>query len=156
VNQQASNARFLWDWTQKRNQGRLRVFGLGAAMGAAGGAAFAIAMLAAMSGTEIRFNEDSMSPWVYAIAQAVGPAVFMFIMAVPAFGLLGAFVSYRVWRLQEYRYHTLLNQGAVVPRTEPPRVPGENNAKIIALVIIGLVAIGAGFGVWYEISRGAL
>lgn len=155
MNQQASNARFLWDWTRKRERGRMRVIGLGAGIGAIGGAVFAIAMLAAI-GPSIGFSQDSMSPWVYAFAQAVGPAVFMFMLAVPAFAFIGVIVAIRVWRMQEYRYATLLYEGATVPITEPPRVPGENNAKIIALVIIALVAIGAGFGVWHEINQGNL
>jgi hypothetical protein len=155
MNEQASNARFLWDWTQKRNRGRARVLGLGAGVGAIGGAVFAIAMLAA-AGPSIRLSESSMSPWIFAIAQAVGPAVFMFMMAVPAFAIVGIVAAQSVWRLQERRYQMLLYQGAVVPQSEPPRVPGENNAKIIMLVIIGLVAIGAGFGVWYEINQGNL
>jgi MFS family permease len=155
MTQHASNARFLWDWARKRERGRMRVIGLGAGVGAIGGAVFAIAMLAAI-GPSIRFSEDSMSPWVYAFAQAVGPQIFMFVLALPAFAFIGAFVANRVWRMQEYRYATLLYEGATVPVTEPPRVPGENNAKIIMLVIVALVAIGAGFGIWHEINQGNL
>jgi hypothetical protein len=115
-------AMFLWSWSQRRGLGRARVALIGAGVGALAGLAFAIIMLAAMTADGgASLNEDAMAPWMFALAKSLGPAVFLFVVSVPPFAALGAFLADRVWALQERQYQDLLAAGARVPDEPPSR-----------------------------------
>jgi hypothetical protein len=113
---------FLWSWSRRRALGRARAALIGAGVGALAGLAFAIVMLTAMTASGgASLNEDAMPPWMFALGKALGPAVFLFIVSVPPFAAMGAFLADRVWALQERQYHTLLAAGARVPDERPNR-----------------------------------
>jgi len=149
---QAQN--FLYEWGKRREGGIGKVLLLGAAIGAAGGLLF-WALFWALS-PNLSLNEDELAPFLLLFARAVGPVAFLFVMAVGAFGGLGAFIGLTVWRKMEAQYHQLIAAG-VRPATEKPvfslkdRMPG--------LIVVGgtvLVLAGLLFGAWWELNRGSM
>ncbi|HET9230039.1 MAG TPA: hypothetical protein VFO00_02045 [Vitreimonas sp.] len=149
---------FLWDWTRRRRYGRLGVLLLGLAIGAAGGLAFAILMFwgMTMNGGSFSLNEDEMSPFMLWLGRLLGPTGFLFAVSIPAFAGLGALLSFRAWDMIEHRYHTLLNAGLRVPDERPVLTLKERAPTIIVLAIFGLIVLGMLYGLWWELSRGAL
>lgn len=148
----------MWKWTRRRRHGRLGVLLLGLAIGAAGGLAFAILMLwgMTMNGASFSLNEDEMSPLLLWLGRLLGPTGFLFAVSIPAFAGLGAILSFRAWDIIEHRYHTLLNTGARVPEERPLLTLKERMPTLIVLAIFGLLVLGALYGLWWELNRGAL
>ncbi|HYD72719.1 MAG TPA: hypothetical protein VEF55_06245 [Candidatus Binatia bacterium] len=149
---------FLWDWTRRRRHGRLAVLMFGLAIGAAGGLLFAILMLwgMTMNGASFGLNEDEMSPFMLWLGRLLGPTGFLFAVSIPAFAGLGAFLSFRVWDMIEYRYHSLLDAGVRVPDRRPSLTFKERMPAIIVLAVFGLIVLGMLYGLWWELNRGAL
>ncbi|HRP11698.1 MAG TPA: hypothetical protein PLK37_11730, partial [Terricaulis sp.] len=104
----------------------------------------------------LSLNEDEIAPFLLIYARAVGPAPFLFTLALPAFAGLGAFLAFNAWRMMEGRYHGLIDAG-VRPASEKPvytlkeRMPGLIVVGVVVLVIIGLI-----YGLWWELNRGSL
>ena len=149
---------FLWEWTRRRRYGRLCVLMFGLGIGAAGGLVFAVLMLwgMTMNGASFGLNEDEMSPFMLWLGRLLGPTGFLFAISIPAFAGLGAFLSFRVWGMIEYRYHSLLDAGARVPDERPLLTLKERMPAIVVLVFFGLLALGMLYGLWWELNRGAL
>ena len=149
---QAQN--FLYEWGKRREGGLGKVLLLGAGIGAAGGLLFGVLFWAASP--NLSLNEDEIAPLLLVYARAVGPTVFLFTLALPAFAGLGAFLAFYAWRMMEGRYHGLIDAG-VRPASQKPvytlkdRMPGLIVVGVAVLVIIGLI-----YGLWYEINRGSL
>lgn len=148
---------FLWTWSRQRKRGRLFVLAFGAGIGALGGVAFGAIMLYAMGGPgNFSFNEDEFSPWLLAFANLIGPTAFLFLCGILAFGLVGAIVSDRVWRMQENLYHSLAAQGARMPVTKPTLRAKDRWPHLAVLGFFVLLAIWLiGMLIW-EIERGNL
>lgn len=147
-------AAFLWQWTQRRKHGALRVVSFGAAIGAAAGLLFAILMLWGMTydGASFRLNEEEMAPFLLWLGRLLGPTAFLFVVSIPPFALLGAFLAYRVWGLVEGRYHALLDAGARVP-DEPPTFSLKDRAPgLIVIAVFVLIALGLFYGLWWEVT----
>lgn len=149
---QAQN--FLYEWGKRREGGIGKVLLLGAGIGAVGGIFF-WALFWALS-PNLSLNEDAFAPFLLLLARAIGPVAFLFLMAVGAFGGLGAFIGLTVWRKMEAQYHQLLAAG-VRPAAEKPvytlkdRMPGLIVIGVAVLVLIGLL-----FGTWWELNRGSM
>ncbi len=109
---------------------------LGFAIGALGGLTFTILMFG--FGGNMSINHDEVPPaleW----ATKLGPVAFMLVMAVPAFGALGAITIDRVYQGQEAHYQTLLARGVAAPTTKPVLTAAERGpmiAVILAVVVI--------------------
>lgn len=151
-------AAFLWQWTQRRKHGRLRVLLLGLGVGAAGGLAFALLMLWAMTydGGSFSLNQDEMAPFFLWLGRLLGPTAFLFVVSIPPFALLGAFLADRVWGLIESRYHALLDAGARIPSEKPRFTFRERAPALVVLGLFALLALGMLFGLWWEVTRGSL
>ncbi len=149
---------FLWDWTRRRRYGRLGILMFGLAIGAVGGLVFALLMLwgMTMNGASFSLNEDEMSPFMLWLGRLLGPTGFLFALSIPAFAGIGAFLSFRVWDMIEHRYHSLLDAGARVPDERPVLTLKERMPAIIVLAVLVLLVVGMLYGLWWELSRGAL
>lgn len=149
---------FLWQWSRRRNRGRVGGLLLGLGIGAAGGLLFAILMYWAMTfnGRTFGLNEDEMAPFFLWLGRRLGPAVFLFVVSIPPFALLGAFLAHRAWGMLEDRYHALLNAGARTPDEKPTLTLKERAPHLVVLALIGLLVLGGFFGLWWEVTRGAL
>ncbi|HYD87222.1 MAG TPA: hypothetical protein VEA80_07095 [Vitreimonas sp.] len=155
---QRQQAMFLWDWARKRRRGRLAVALVGAGIGAIGGLVFALLMLYAMTsnGGAFYVDEEEAGPILGAVARTLGPTGFLFVLSLPAFAGLGAFLAQRVWGWNDYRYHSLLEAGAIVPPEKPAMTAKERAAK---WAVVGGFALGCLFLIAMlisEINRGAL
>lgn len=148
----------MWEWSRKRTQSRAEVLRRGAIIGALGGLLFAALMLYGMTrgGGTFEINEDATGPILGAIANALGPTGFLFLLSVPAFTGLGAWLSGRVWQMMERRYQLLLQAGERVPLEAPYISSNDRLAKWAIIGGFALLCLGLfGMLIW-EINRGAL
>ncbi len=132
------------------------LFGLG--IGAAGGLLFAALALWAMTygGRSFSLNEDEMAPFLLWLGRQLGPTAFLFVVSIPPFALLGAFLADRVWGMVESRYHALIEAGARVPNEKPAYTLKERAPGLIVLGLFILLALGLLYGIWWEVTRGSL
>lgn len=151
-------AHFLWDWSKKRQGGPIRFMLYAAGIGAVGGIAFASIMLWAMTlnGASFSINEDEMGGFLVLIARALGPTGFLFFLSVPAFALLGVFLSHGLWGMQEGMYQSLMQSGAVPPASKPQLHWKDNAGKWAVVGVFVLLAIWLLYMLHWEITRGAL
>lgn len=145
---------FLYEWGKRREAGLGKVLLLGAGIGALGGLFFAVIFW--MASPNLSLNEDELAPFLLLYARAVGPAPFLFSLALPAFAGLGAFLAFTAFRMMDARYQALIDAG-VRPATEKPVYTLKDRAG--GLIVVGvavLVLIGMLYGVWWELNRGNL
>ncbi len=155
---EGQHAAFLWQWSRRRSLGRRGVLLLGLGIGAAAGLLFATLMLWAMTygGRSFSLNEDEMAPFLLWLGRLLGPTAFLFVVSIPPFALLGAFLADRVWGMVEHRYHALLAAGARVPAEKPAYPLKERMPGLIVLGLFVLLALGLLYGIWWEVTRGSL
>lgn len=124
---------FLWVWERRRRAGRLRTALIGLAIGALGGLLFTILMFG--FGGEMQIAHDAVPPalrW----ATRFGAVGFMLVLAVPAFGGLGAVLADRVYQGQEAQYHAIRARGVAVPETKPQLTLAERGPMLAVLIAV--------------------
>lgn len=138
--------------------GRAGALLLGLGIGACGGLLFAVLMYWAMTmnGGSFRLNEDEMAPFLLWLGRLLGPTAFLFVVSIPPFALLGAFLVNRVWDMTDARYVAMIDAGARVPDEKPSFTLKERMPAMIVLALFALLALGLLYGLWWELHRGAL
>lgn len=129
---------FLWVWSRRRQIGQLRFALIGFAIGGLGGFLFTILMFG--FGGDMNINYDEVPPalmW----ATRFGPVAFMLLLAVPAFGGIGAFISNRIYAAQEYQYQTILERGGVPPSEKPQLTLSQRGPMLAVIAAFVLIAL---------------
>jgi hypothetical protein len=121
---------FLYNWSRRRRRGKAVLLLLGFAIGAAGGALFAVAFgLGIGIGGEGVSLSDEAPPFFRWMNRVFGPWGALFGIAVPAFGALGLYLANFVSGRLENMYDQLIAAGHRPPATAPKvtwlrRMPG--------------------------------
>jgi hypothetical protein len=150
-------AAFLWQWTERRRIGKRGALLFGLGIGALGGLLFAVLMLYAMTANGGTFEvSDDVAPFFRWLADLLGPTGFLFVVAIPPFALLGAFLANRVWGMLDSRYVALIDAGVRIPDTKP-RWSLKDRAPALAVlggfILLALWLLGMLF---WEIERSGL
>ena len=129
---------FLWQWSQRRRRGHSTVALRGAALGAAGGLAFALILGANFGGSGPRDTA-----W---LLQSMGQWAKLLVLSVPAFASIGYLGASRVFRSYEAMYQAILQTGARVPAQAPVLTLGDRGPAIavgVAMAVIGGLVLAA-------------
>lgn len=129
---------FLWQWSRRRTRGYTTVALTGAAIGAAGGLAFALILGSGSGGDGPRDTA-----W---LLQALGQWARLLALAVPGFAWIGYLGASRVFRSHEAMYQAILERGAQVPAQAPVLTRADRGPAIavgVAVAIIGALVLAA-------------
>lgn len=135
---------FLWQWSQRRKRGLVRVTLLGALIGAIGGLVFALVMID-MPAPGPRHGLSSLVTLFELSVKAL-------VLSIPPFTVIGMAGAYRMFSRQELMYQLLLEGGARVPDEKPTLLPGDRWPLYVviasAILIVGLI-----FGLWVAVEN---
>lgn len=123
---------FLWQWSRRRARGHTRVALLGAAIGAAGGLAFALILGSSFGG-----HGPRDSAW---LLQSLGQWARLLALAVPGFAWIGYLGASRVFRSCEAMYQAILQRGAQVPAHAPALTRADRGPAIAVGVAVAVIA----------------
>jgi hypothetical protein len=137
---------FLYLWSRRRAPGGTRIALRGAAVGALGGVAFALAM--AQGGAHAPGEPDNTAGQISSFLQLLG-------LSVLAFGAIGFTSARRVWTQQERMYQSMLASGARVP-DEKPVLQMADRGPMIAVVVTAVVIAGLIAALWWAANTGRL
>jgi hypothetical protein len=129
---------FLWQWSRRRVKGHGTVALRGAAIGAAGGLAFALILGSGFGGSGPRDTA-----W---LLQSMGQWAKLLVLSVPAFASIGYLGASRVFRSHEAMYQAILQTGAHVPAQPPVLAMADRGPAIavgVATAVIGGLVIAA-------------
>lgn len=123
---------FLWQWSRRRTRGHTTVALRGAAIGAAGGLAFAVILGSGFGG-----NGPRDTAW---LLQTLGQWAKLLVLAVPSFAWIGYLGASRVFRAHEAMYQAILQRGAQVPAHAPTLTRADRGPAIAVGVAVALIA----------------
>lgn len=134
---------FLWQWSQRRLPGRQRVALRGTLIGALGGIAFSVIMLANMGAPAA----NGYTGLAY-IIPVLERGWLMLCLSVPTFAVIGFAGASRVYSANERMYQSILQTGAQVPQHKPALHRSDRWPAIMVGVVAAIIAGFIGYLFW--------
>lgn len=124
---------FLWIWSRRRKPGRMAIAMRGAAVGALGGLVFAMVMASGIG----KGGNHSLAAFMASLKDAGK----LFALSIPAFGVMGFALAWRVFSTQEAMYQKILRSGAQVPEQKPILSTGDRWPAILVGIVVAVIAV---------------
>lgn len=134
---------FLWQWSHRRTPGRQRVALRGTLIGALGGVAFSVIMLASMGAPAA----NGYTGLAYLIP-VLERGLLMLCLSVPTFAAIGFAGASRIFSANERMYQSMLQAGAQVPQQKPTLQGMDRWPAIMVGVVAVIIAGFIGYLIW--------